>query len=51
MSPRTKLVHLQQHLAAFGAVGVIVHQGQRLGTHLFASTKSHGVNEGLTNCV
>jgi hypothetical protein len=49
MSPRTKDVHLQQHLATFGAVCVIVHQRQRLDAHSFTSTKSHGVNEGLTN--
>ena len=51
MSPRTEFVHLQQNLTAFGSVGVIVHQHQRLGAHLFTSTKSHGVNEGLTNGV
>lgn len=51
MSPRTKLVHLGEHLAAFGAVGFVIHHFQGFDAHLLASTKPHGVDECSTNGV
>ncbi len=51
MSPRTKLVHLREHLRALSSLGFVVHQRQRFDAHLLASTKPHGVDGCLTKGV
>ncbi len=51
MSPRTKLVHLREHLAALRSVGFVIHQCQRFDAHLLASTKPHSVDKCLADGV